>query len=73
MLFRSGWKNQIDNLEQLRSSITLRGYGQYNPVVEYQKTASAMYDDMLADVEKSITRMFMRAEIREAPEDEEEE
>lgn len=69
----TGWKNQIDNLEQLRSSITLRGYGQYNPVVEYQKTASAMYDDMLADVEKSITRMFMRAEIREAPEDEEEE
>lgn len=69
----TGWKNQIDNLEQLRSSITLRGYGQYNPVVEYQKTASVMYDDMLADVEKSITRMFMRAEIREAPEDEEEE
>ena len=32
-----------------------------------------MYDDMLADVEKSITRMFMRAEVREAPEDEEEE
>ena len=63
----TGWKNQIDNLEQLRSSITLRGYGQYNPVVEYQKTASVMYDDMLADVEKSITRMFMRAEIREAP------
>ena len=69
----TGWKNQIDNLEQLRSSITLRGYGQYNPVVEYQKTASVMYDDMLADVEKSITRMFMRAEICEAPEDEEEE
>lgn len=69
----TGWKNQIDNLEQLRSSITLRGYGQYNPVVEYQKTASVMYDDMLADVEKSITRMFMRAEVREAPEDEEEE
>lgn len=68
----TGWKNQIDNLEQLRSSITLRGYGQYNPVVEYQKTASVMYDDMLADVEKSITRMFMRAEVREAPEDEEE-
>ena len=69
----TGWKNQIDNLEQLRSSITLRGYGQYNPVVEYQKTASVMYDDMLAEVEKSITRMFMRAEVREAPEDEEEE
>lgn len=66
----TGWKNQIDNLEQLRSSITLRGYGQYNPVVEYQKTASVMYDDMLADVEKSITRMFMRAEVREAPDNE---
>lgn len=62
----ANWKNNIDNMEQLRMSITLRGYGQYNPLVEYQRTAFSMYETMIADIEKDITKFFMKAEIRYA-------
>lgn len=60
------WKNNIDNMEQLRMSITLRGYGQHNPLVEYQNEAFEMYSRMIAEIEKNITQTFMRAEIRQA-------
>ena len=34
------WTAHIDAMDQLRQSIGLRGYGQMNPLVEYQKKAS---------------------------------
>lgn len=61
----ASWKNNIDNMEQLRMSITLRGYGQHNPLVEYQNTSYEMFERMISDIEKEITRYFMRAEIRQ--------
>lgn len=60
------WKNNIDNMQQLRMSITLRGYGQHNPLVEYQNTSYAMYEKMIASIESDVTKSFMRAEIRQS-------
>lgn len=57
------WKNNISNTEQLRQSISLRGYGQYNPLVEYQRTSFILYNQMLSDIDQTITRLFMRAKI----------
>ena len=33
------WRNHLQNLEQLRQVIGLRGYGQRNPIDEYKKKA----------------------------------
>ena len=60
----ANWKQHIDYMEQLRMSITLRGYGQHNPLVEYQNTAYVMFNQMIANIERDITRYFMRAEIQ---------
>lgn len=57
------WKINIDNIEQLRQSITLRGYGQYNPLVEYQSSAFDLYKRMLSDIDLNVTRSFMRSKI----------
>ena len=62
----TNWKNNIDNMEQLRMSITLRGYGQHNPLVEYQNTSYSLYEQKIADIENDVTSMFMKAEIRQA-------
>ena len=59
------WKTNISNMEQLRMSITLRGYGQYNPLVEYQKTSFQMYEEMLSNIEEKITQNYMKASIVE--------
>jgi preprotein translocase subunit SecA len=57
------WKTNISNMEQLRMSVTLRGYGQYNPLVEYQKTSFQMYEEMLSEIEEKITQNYMKASI----------
>ena len=59
------WTDHIDALDQLRQSIGLRGYGQLNPLVEYQSDAFTMFEEMIADIEADVTRLFLKAEIRE--------
>ncbi|KRN28472.1 preprotein translocase, SecA subunit [Lactobacillus selangorensis] len=59
------WTNQIDAMDQLRQSIGLRGYGQLNPLVEYQENGYQMFEEMVADIDSDTTRLFMKAEIRQ--------
>lgn len=61
----ANWKNHIDIMEQLRQSVTLRGYGHYNPLVEYQNMAHEMYNQMTNNIEKDVCRFFLHTEIRE--------
>ncbi|UQS83308.1 preprotein translocase subunit SecA [Bombilactobacillus thymidiniphilus] len=59
------WTDHIDEMDQLRQSIGLRGYGQLNPLVEYQEEGFRMFEQMIADIEYDVTKLFMKAEIRE--------
>ncbi|USS90068.1 preprotein translocase subunit SecA [Fructilactobacillus carniphilus] len=59
------WTNHIDAMDQLRESIGLRGYGQLNPLVEYQREGFRMFEEMVADIDYDVTRLFMKAEIRQ--------
>lgn len=58
------WTNHIDAMDQLRQSIGLRGYGQLNPLVEYQDSGYNMFEEMISDIEFDVTRLFMKAQIR---------
>ena len=58
------WTNHIDAMDQLRQSIGLRGYGQLNPLVEYQDSGYNMFEGMISDIEFDVTRLFMKAQIR---------
>ncbi|CCK82752.1 Protein translocase subunit SecA [Lactobacillus equicursoris 66c] len=59
------WTNHIDAMDQLRQSIGLRGYGQLNPLVEYQDSGYNMFEEMISDIEFDTTRLFMKAQIRQ--------
>lgn len=59
------WTNHIDEMDQLRQSIGLRGYGQLNPLVEYQSDGYQMFERMVADIESDVTKLFLKAEIRQ--------
>ncbi|MFT8556815.1 preprotein translocase subunit SecA [Liquorilactobacillus hordei] len=61
----SKWTNHIDGMDQLRQSIGLRGYGQLNPLVEYQTDGFRMFEQMIGDIEYDVTRLFLKAEIRQ--------
>ena len=57
--------DHIDEMAQLRQSIGLRGYGQLNPLVEYQSDGFKMFEQMIGDIEYEVTRLFLKAEIRQ--------
>lgn len=59
------WTTHIDEMDQLRQSIGLRGYGQLNPLVEYQTDGYEMFERMVADIEADVTKLFLKAEIRQ--------
>lgn len=61
----SRWTDHIDEMDQLRQSIGLRGYGQLNPLVEYQADGFRMFEQMVGDIEYDVTRLFLKAEIRQ--------
>ena len=61
----SHWTDHIDVMDQFRQSVGLRGYGQLNPLVEYQTTGYHMFEQMIADIEYETTRLFMKSEIRQ--------
>ena len=59
------WTDHIDAMDQLRQSIGLRGYGQMNPLVEYQESGYRMFEEMISNIEFDATRLFMKAQIRQ--------
>jgi len=59
------WTDHIDAMDQLRQSVGLRAYGQNNPLVEYQTEGYNMFENMVGAIEYEVTRLFMKAEIRQ--------
>ena len=54
----SHWTDHIDIMDQFRQSVGLRGYGQLNPLVEYQTAGYHMFEQMIADIEYETTRLL---------------
>jgi len=53
------WKDHLLGIDQLKEGIGLRGYGQKDPLVEYQKEAYQMFLEMLDRIKKdTIEKLF---------------
>ncbi len=53
------WKDHLLAIDQLKEGIGLRGYGQKDPLIEYQKEAYQMFLDMLERIKKdTIQKLF---------------
>ncbi|MBE7080909.1 MAG: preprotein translocase subunit SecA [Clostridiales bacterium] len=63
------WIDHIDAMDQLRKGISLRAYGQVDPVISYKKEGFDMFDEMIARVQRTTisTLLKVRVEARPAP------
>ena len=59
------WKDHINNLEQLRSTIGLRGYGQRDPLNEYKNEAFSLFENLLDSLKIDVSKIFSRMKLRE--------
>jgi len=57
------WMRHLDNVEGLRDGISLRGYAQKDPVVEYKKEAYALFETLLGRIDDLIARRIFRVQI----------
>ena len=61
------WIDHIDSMDQLRKGISLRSYGQVDPVVEYKKEGLEMYEDMTDSIREDTVGVLLKAEIEKVP------
>ncbi len=58
------WINHIDEMQILRESIGLRGYGQIDPLHEYQRDGRQMFSDMIDTVEAEAVKYILKGELQ---------
>ena len=62
----SKWMEHIDNMDQLKQGMGLRGYGQHDPVVEYRLEGFAMFDEMVDSIREDAVHMLLTIEVRQS-------
>ncbi len=54
------WKEHLHALDNLRQGINLRAYGQRDPLVEYQKEAFSLFDQLTESIKNEATEYIFR-------------
>lgn len=63
------WRDHIDAMAQLRDGIGLRAYAQRNPIIEYQKEAFDMFDEMIAAIQEETLKMLFHVVVKTGEEE----
>ncbi len=62
------WKDHLLNMDQLKEGIGLRGYGQRDPLREYQREAFELFEEMYETIKIDTVERLMHVQIaREEP------
>ena len=63
------WIDHIDAMDQLRKGISLRAYGQVDPIISYKKEGFDMFDEMIARIQRTTISvpLKVKVEVRPAP------
>lgn len=61
------WMDHIDNMDELKKGIGLRGYGQKDPVVQYRLEGTDMFDDMIEDIRIDVVKILLNIRKKEGP------
>jgi preprotein translocase subunit SecA len=58
------WKDHLLNMDHLKEGIGLRGYGQKDPLREYQREGFDMFADMVERIKAETISTLMRLQIQ---------
>lgn len=53
------WKNNLQGMDHLRDSVSLRGYGQRDPLQEYKKEAYRLFENMMGRIYDETTQAML--------------
>ena len=61
------WREHLQQIDQLRSVIHLRSYGQRDPLNEFKREAFNLFDSLLGELRATVTRSLMHIRVQQAP------
>ena len=65
------WMEHLDHMDMFREGISLRAYGQRNPLVEYKIEGHDMFQAMIDNIQEDIAKLMYRVNVvREQPQPE---
>lgn len=64
------WTEHLTAIDDLRSGINLRGYGQLDPLTEYKNEAFSMFEKLLSDVNFEVVRRIAQIKVTEETQEE---
>ncbi len=62
-IYDVAWKDHLYAMDQLRDSIGLRGIAQRDPVIEYKREGSRLFDEFLRVLRDKVTEVIFRVKI----------
>jgi preprotein translocase subunit SecA len=57
------WKDHLLSMDHLKEGISLRGYAQRDPLVEYKRESFDMFEAMMAKFQEDTVRFLFRMQI----------
>ena len=61
------WIDHIDAMDQLRKGISLRAYGQVDPIISYKKEGFDMFDEMVARIQRTTISVLLKVKVEVKP------
>ncbi|MFQ5944710.1 MAG: preprotein translocase subunit SecA [Anaerolineae bacterium] len=61
------WVRHLTALDELRTGVGLRAYGQRDPLVEFKREAHAMFDQLTGNIQSEVVRGVFHAEVVSQP------
>jgi len=61
----SNWVEHMSAMEHLKEGISLRGYGQTNPIQAYTMEGFEMFDELLIKIEELTAQFLLKAEVKQ--------
>lgn len=58
------WKEHLQILDFMRTSIGLRAYGQRDPLNEYKRESFLLFENLLSKIRERVTMVLMRAQFQ---------
>ncbi len=59
----SKWKEHLHSLDNLKEGISLRAYGQRDPLVEYKREAFGLFETMIEGIKEEAVELVFRVQV----------
>ncbi len=61
------WIDHIDAMDQLRKGISLRAFGQVDPIIAYKKEGFDMFDEMIDRIQRTTISTLLKVRVEPRP------